>query len=97
MTEADARYAAELFTAIAALPKVRRALTNKPSRYHDAVYLEMQAAEMSDGTGQGCNHYFDLPPALGRAILDAAEQLICAEMKRLKLNVTPPRKRKVSQ
>jgi hypothetical protein len=94
MTEADARYASQLFAAIAELPKVRRALSDKPTKYHDSTHLGLSAAEMSDGFGQGSNHYFYLPPALGRAILDAAEPLIRAEMKRLGLIEKPKRGRR---
>lgn len=95
MTEADARYAVLLFEAITTLPKVRRALSDKPPKgkgrpdYVDAIHLELIASEMSDGEGQGGVHYFYVPPALGRAICDAAEPLIRAEMKRLGITEKP--------
>jgi hypothetical protein len=36
-------------------------------------------------------NYFDLPPKIGRAILDAAEKIIRAEMKRLGIAPRPSR------
>jgi hypothetical protein len=47
---------------------------------------------MSDGEGQGADHYFYIPPNVGRAILDAADAIIRAELKRL--GVTPPTRKK---
>jgi hypothetical protein len=91
MKEQDVRDAAQLFEAIADLPKVRRALTGKPGKFYDAIMLELSAAQMNDGVGQGSNHYFYLSPKLGGAILDAAERVILAEMKRLGLK--PKKKR----
>lgn len=94
MTEADARYAVELFKAIAALPKVRRALSDKSGEHHDSVHLQLLAAEMENGESGGGSHYFCVRPALGRAICDAAEPLIRAEMKRLGITEKAKRARR---
>lgn len=93
MKEAEIRLAAQLLDAFAELPKVRRALTDKPDKFHDAVHLELSAAQMSGGLGQGSDHYFYVPPALGRAIVDAAEKIIRAEMKRLKVDLPTGKRR----
>jgi hypothetical protein len=82
-TEGDARLAVQLCEAVIELPKVRRALSDKPGKYHDAIHLELSAAEISGGEGQGSGHYFYVSPEIGRAILDAAERIIRDEMNRL--------------
>jgi hypothetical protein len=88
LTKQDALYAVQLCEAIAELPKVRRSLSDKPGKFHDAVHLELSAAQMSDGEGQGSDHYFYVPPLLGKAIIDAAEKIIRDEMRRI--NVAMP-------
>jgi hypothetical protein len=89
MTEHDARYAVDLCEAFHELPKVRKALSDKPGEFHDAIHLELQAAEVVNGVSQCSSHYFNVSPALGRKILDAADKMIRNELKRLK--VTPSR------
>lgn len=92
MKAKDAKLAAQLVEALESLSNVRDALTDRPvhkygQRLYDGIYLEMQAAQMRFGESQGSDHWFDLPPAIGREILDAAEKIIRARLK--KLGVTP--------
>ncbi len=90
MKARDAKLAGKLCDALAELPGARRSLSEtRPkgrSDYVDSVYLELSAAEMSDGVGQGSQNYFYVPPKIGRAILDAAEKIIRTELKRLKVD-----------
>jgi hypothetical protein len=83
MKAKNAKLGADLVAALKVLPKARRALSDKPHGYHDAIWLEMQAAEMQDGESQGSTHWFDVPPRIGRKILDAAEKIIRAELSRI--------------
>ena len=83
MKPKDAKLAAVLCEALATLPKTRRALSDKPRRMYEGVHLELQAAQMQDGESQGATYYFTVPPKLGRIIVDAAEKIIRAELKRL--------------
>jgi hypothetical protein len=66
---------------------VRKALSDNPpkgaSSFVDCIHLELSATEMSDGEGQGSSHYFTVPPKIGRAILDAADKIIRAELQKL--------------
>ncbi len=84
MTPEEAKTLSELFAALAELPKAKRSLTPKHpkgrSAYVDSVYLELAAAEMSDGVGQGSNAYLYVPPSVGRKILTAAEKIIRDEI-----------------
>jgi len=83
MAKKDLGTAADLIWALEKLPNVRRALTDKPGKWHDAIHLELSGAEMIDGESQGATHYFAVTPAIGRAILDAADKIIRAELTRL--------------
>lgn len=78
----NAKLGAGLVAALRELPKTRRALSDKP-RLYDGVHLELSAAEMQDGESQGSNSYFNVPPKIGTAILNAAEKIIRAELKRI--------------
>jgi hypothetical protein len=68
VTEKEAKLAVNLCKAVAELPATRKALSDTHpkgrSDYVDAVYLELSAAEMSGGEGQGAEHYFYVPPAI---------------------------------
>lgn len=79
--------AAILTRALKELPKVRKRLRAKPDKYHDSIGLELCAADMVDGVGQGSNAYFNVPPALGARILDAAEHVICKELKKIGVKI----------
>lgn len=83
ISEKNARLAVYLFKAIKELPKARRRLSDKGGKYYDAIHLQLMPAEMVDGDGQGGSHYFYLPPALGREVLDAVEKIVLREMARL--------------
>ena len=84
MKAKDAEIGAALCVALKELPKVRRALSDKPpDRFNDCVHLELQAAKMNDGESQGSSHYFNVPPKIGRVILDATDKIIRAELRRL--------------
>lgn len=89
ISEKDAKLAVQLFEAIKDLPKARKRLSDKGGKYHDAVHLQLMPAEMVDGVGQGGSHYFYLPPAFGREVLDAVEKMIFREIDRL--NVKRPK------
>jgi hypothetical protein len=92
VTERNARIASDLYRAVAELPHVRRALTDKHGRYHEGIHLEMSAAEMAGGRGQGSNHHFTVPPSVARKILDAAGRIMRAEIDRIN-NATGPQRR----
>ena len=79
--------AAVLTHALKELPKVRKRLRAKPSKYHDAIGLELQAADISDGVTQGSNAYFHVPSKLGELILDAAEHVIRKELKKIGVKI----------
>lgn len=75
--------AAELGSALKAIPRINRALRDKPISYYDSVYLELSSAEMSNGEGQGSNHYCYVPPATARKILRAALRIIKEDLKKM--------------
>lgn len=75
--------AAALVKALKVLPSVGRALSDKPGKYHDCTWLELQAAEMAEGESQGTEHYADVPPRVGRKIVAAARKIIEAELRSL--------------
>lgn len=83
MRAKDARIVSQLCEAIDDIPRVRRRLSDKPGEFHDAIHLELAAADMVDGVGQGSSAYVYLPPKVGRAILDEAEKIIRKELRRL--------------
>lgn len=82
MTPAKIKEAAPLLVALEELPKVRRNLRDKSMDY-DGFMLELSAAEMHCGEGQGSAHYFYLPPDLGDEVLTATEKIIRAKLKAL--------------
>lgn len=79
MKRKNLRLAADLHEALTELPKVSRALNGKSKRY-DGFALELSAAEMSEGLGQGSAHYFYLSPEIGQKVLREAEKIIRAEL-----------------
>jgi hypothetical protein len=79
----DAARAADLVKALREIPKVRRQLKSGKSKYYDGYALEIQSAEMSDGESQESDHWFDVPRELAGPILDAAENVLRDELKRL--------------
>jgi len=83
MKSQDTKRACHLVDALNELPVVRKRLRAKPGKFHHAVHLEIQVAEMVDGVSQGSQAYFNIPPELAPAILDAAEKVIRAELKYL--------------
>jgi hypothetical protein len=86
-TAAHLRETAALLEALAEVPRVRRRLKQKPNEFHDAIVLEISAADFAHGETQGSDAYFHVPLVLGPSILDAAEQAILAELKRRKVKI----------
>lgn len=87
MKAKDAARVARLVECLEELPKVRKRLRAKPTKFFDAFALELSAAEMSDGEGQGSEAYLYLPADLAPRILDAADRVIRDELKRLGVEV----------
>lgn len=83
MKAANAKQASELVNAHGALPAVAHALSEKPGKYHECVHLELSAAEIQGGEGQGASFYCTVPAATGRKIVAAARQIVKADLKRL--------------
>lgn len=83
MKAKHASKAAVLVKALKALPRIGRTLSDKPGKYHDCTWLELQAAEMQDGTSQGSKEWCDVPPETGRKIVAAATAIIKAELRKL--------------
>lgn len=81
MKRKNVKKAAPLIGALAKLPKVGKALTEKPGKYNDAVWLSLTAAEMNGGVEQGATYYCAVPAAVGRKIVAAAEKIIKRELK----------------
>lgn len=72
-TSAALRETAGLIEALAELPRVRKRLTAKPSKFHDGIVLEISAADINGGETQGSEAFFHVPASLGKPILDAVE------------------------
>lgn len=83
MTADEAKRAAKLCEAIADFPSVRRRLAGRPAQYCDDINLELVAADMADGVGQGSSAYLYLPVDVGQKILNAAEAIVREELKQL--------------
>lgn len=82
ITEAEANYIVELWTVVRELPKTRRRLNAKAAK-GETIYIEIAAADMFDGEGQGSESYFYLPPQLGHLVLDFVKGLVAKELERL--------------
>lgn len=76
MKAKNAKAVAQLVAALGEMPAVRRRLGGKPDKYCDAVCLELSAADMTDGVGQGSSAYLYVPAEVGRQIVDQAEIII---------------------
>lgn len=83
MTPANIKKAAPLIEALEELPKVQKRLNDKPSKYHDSIALELSAADMSDGEGQGSEAYIYLPVEIGQEVLAFAETILRAKLEAL--------------
>lgn len=93
MTADEARRAAQLCEAIADFPVVRKRLTAKTGKYCDDINLELSAADMLNGEGQGSSAYLYLPPDIGQKVLDAAEAIVREELRRLGVNPDSKKKK----
>lgn len=77
MRAKDAKLAARLVDAMGEILLVRKRLLAKPnSPGIDDIGIEISAADMAEGIGQGSQAYFYLPKEFGGPLLDLAEKLI---------------------
>lgn len=86
MKAKDTELAAQLVSALAELPRVRKGVYAK-SKLYDGFVLEIQASEISGNETQGSDHYFHVPPSLAKPILDAAEKAIREKLKALGVSI----------
>lgn len=74
-----------LVEALKEIPKMRKQISGKAEKekYTDYWSLEMSAAEMKDGEGQGSSAYFYLEGEFALKVLDAAETMIRKDLEEL--------------
>lgn len=87
MTPSNIKKAVALLKALEAVPEVRQALKSSPKRPIDGIMLELSAAEMEGGEGQGSTAYLYLPPDMGPEILDLVESLLGYRLKAIGVNL----------
>lgn len=83
MKAKDAKIAAGLYEALTELPKVRKQIATGRSKFYDGYALEIQSSEMSNGVGQGSDHYFSIPKEMAGPVLDAIEKVVREKLKKI--------------
>lgn len=79
------REAHELIDALRDLQVVRKRLAAKPKPPYERIALEMSAADIQDGEGQGTEAWVILPSIAAAAAVDAAERVIKGRLNELKV------------
>ena len=81
MKAKDCALAADLVRSLGELPDVRSGMKDKLGHY-DRIVLELSAYAGDDNGGEGHGSAM-IPPAIAKKVIDAAETIIRAELKRL--------------